>query len=80
MERNESTIDRIIRAAGGAGLVAVAAWSGFTTLTGGVLLAVAAVLLVTAAVGFCPLYRVLGISTCPVPQRRASRGLAGRRG
>ena len=30
------------------------------------LLVVAAVLLVTAAVGFCPLYRVFGMSTCRV--------------
>jgi hypothetical protein len=31
---------------------------------------VAGVLLVTAATGFCPLYRVLGISTCRVPAQR----------
>jgi hypothetical protein len=31
---------------------------------------VATVLLVTAATGFGPLYKVLGISTCRVPARR----------
>ena len=30
------------------------------------MLGVAGVLVVTAAVGFCPLYRLLGLSTCPV--------------
>jgi len=28
---------------------------------------VGAVMLVTAAVGFCPLYRIFGMSTCKVP-------------
>jgi hypothetical protein len=31
-----------------------------------VLWIVAAVMAVTALVGFCPLYRILGINTCPV--------------
>jgi len=28
------------------------------------------VMLVTAAIGFCPIYRVFGMSTCKVPQHR----------
>ena len=36
-----------------------------------VLFVVAAVMLVTAAVGFCPLYRVFGISTCSVESKEA---------
>lgn len=73
MTTNESTIDRIIRAvAAVAAVVAivVAVVAGPGSVLGIVLLVVAAVLLVTAAVGFCPLYRVFGMSTCKVPAPR----------
>jgi uncharacterized membrane protein len=66
MTRNESTIDRAIRAIIGIGAIAVAFAVGAGSLLGIVLFVVAAIMLVTAAVGFCPLYRVLGISTCRV--------------
>lgn len=63
MKTNESTTDRIIRAlAGIAGLVAALAL-GLNSVAGIALLVVGAVLVVTAATGFCPLYRVLGLST-----------------
>ncbi|HEY6825007.1 MAG TPA: DUF2892 domain-containing protein [Steroidobacteraceae bacterium] len=26
--------------------------------------------LVTGIVGFCPLYRLVGLSTCPMPQKK----------
>lgn len=71
MRRNEGPIDRGIRAA--LGVVAIVGG----ILAGGVpavlLYVVGAVLLVTAAVGWCPLYRVLGVSTCPAP-RQPSEG------
>lgn len=70
MKRNEGPVDRAIR--GALGVVAVVA--GVMVGPGGVLsiilYVVGAVLLVTAAVGFCPLYRLLGVSTCAVPQSR----------
>lgn len=63
MRANESTTDRIIRAiAGIAGLVGALA-IGLDSVAGVALLVVGAVLVVTAATGFCPLYRVLGLST-----------------
>lgn len=63
MSTNEAPVDRIIRV-----LIAVAAlagaWAaGFTSVLGIVLAVVAVVMLVTAAVGFCPLYRIFGLST-----------------
>ncbi len=62
MKRNESNADRILRAVLGVAL------AGGGLLIGGwvalVLYVVAAVLLFTAATGFCPLYRLLGIDTC----------------
>ena len=61
---NESTLDRAIRAVAGLALLTLV----FTALSG-ILQIVAAVagliLLATAAIGFCPLYALFGISTCP---------------
>lgn len=63
MVTNESTLDRVLRAVAGV-VVAVAALAvGLGSALGIVLVVLAGVLLVTAAVGFCPLYRLLGIST-----------------
>jgi hypothetical protein len=63
MTANEGTLDRVVRVV----LAVVAAIVGFAvgagSVLGIVLLVVAAVLLVTGLVGFCPLYRVLGLST-----------------
>ena len=60
---NVGPIDRVVRIVLGIGLVAVALGGSVT----GPLLAgawvVAAIALVTGAIGFCPLYFVLGIST-----------------
>lgn len=62
LPQNESALDRLIRAIVGVGLGILT----FTLLTGAwqiIVGIVAAVLLVTAAVGFCPLYALLRIST-----------------
>ena len=66
MEKNMNGVDRIIRVVIAIVAVAVAAALGFGTVGAWLLLVVGAVMLVTAAVGFCPLYRVLGVSTCKV--------------
>jgi hypothetical protein len=63
LPQNVGSIDRVLREAIGIGLVAVALggvvagpllWSAWV---------VAAILLVTGAIGFCPLYAIVGIST-----------------
>lgn len=59
--RNESNLDRGIRVALGVGLIAMV-FVGPKTLWG----LVGLVPLVTGMVGSCPLYRMLGMSTCPV--------------
>ena len=71
MNRNVGTSDRIIRVVLALGALVVAAVVGLPSGLGIGLLVVAAVLVGTAAVGFCPLYRLLGIATCPIPSRRA---------
>lgn len=60
---NEGTPDRIIRLVLGIVLLALTftALSGIWQIVAGI---VGAIMLFTGAVGFCPLYRVLGISTC----------------
>lgn len=65
MKRNESNQDRGIRAVVGiiALLIGLFAVGGFLRA---LLIIVGLVLLITAAVGFCPLYRLLGINTCKV--------------
>lgn len=78
MKHNENTLDRMLRAGLGLVLGAVALAVGATSVGGILLLVVALVLLVTAAIGFCPLYAVLGISTCPV--RPTDAGPAARTG
>ena len=60
MHRNEGTIDRGIRVVVGLALLSLLfvgphTWFGLVGL----------VPLVTGLVGFCPLYRVLGMRTCP---------------
>lgn len=62
MNRNEGTIDRVVRVVVGLALLALVfvgpkTWLGMIGL----------VPLVTGLVGYCPLYRVLGVKTCPTP-------------
>lgn len=63
MKTNVGSVDRVIRALIGlAGLI-----GGFYTVSpvNYILWVVGAVMLFTAVTGFCALYRLLGMSTCP---------------
>jgi hypothetical protein len=70
MRTNESTLDRGIRVAVAVVAAVLAFVVGAGSVGGIVLFVVAAIMLVTAAAGFCPLYRLFGISTCKVPSDR----------
>ena len=61
--QNESTIDRVIRIVVGIALVAMAATGIVAAPLTYVVWAVAAILLITGAVGFCPLYAIFRLST-----------------
>jgi hypothetical protein len=64
MSVNMGSIDRLLRAVVVApAAVVIAIVVGVGSVAGIVLLALAAVMLATSAVGFCPLYRVLRIDT-----------------
>ncbi len=78
MTKNESPADRVIRVVIAAASVAGAIVAGPTTILGVSLFVVAGVMLVTAAVGVCPLYRVFGMSTCPVEPAAKNRTSAAR--
>jgi hypothetical protein len=60
MKSNVGGIDRALRIAGGLALIALAA-----TGTVGPWAYLGVVPLLTGAVGFCPVYPLLGLSTCP---------------
>lgn len=62
MSANVGMIDRLLRALVGIGLI-------YWAFTGGPIWAwIGVVPLLTAAIGFCPAYTLLGIRTCPVKQ------------
>ncbi len=61
MPRNEGTIDRLLRIAVGAILIALV-FVGPQTPWGWI----GVIPLVTGFVGWCPAYRIFGIRTCPV--------------
>ncbi len=61
---NEHPIERALRVALGLGLIAVV-FTGPQTPLGWL----GIVPLLTGLVGSCPLYTVLGFSTCPAPKR-----------
>ncbi len=68
--QNEGALDRVIRLVIGVALGALV----FTSLTGVwqiVAAIVAAILLLTAAVGFCPLYALFRVSTKSTGRARA---------
>ena len=64
MTKNMNTIDRALRAFVVAPLLVITAlFVGTGTILGAVLLVLAAVMLATAAVGFCPLYGLFHLNT-----------------
>ncbi|MEI6362737.1 MAG: DUF2892 domain-containing protein [Actinomycetes bacterium] len=63
MISNVSGVDRIIRVVIAIAAVVGALAVGASSVLGIILFVVAAIMLVTAAVGFCPLYRLFGLST-----------------
>jgi hypothetical protein len=61
MKTNEGGLDRALRVAAGLALIGLAA-----TGTVGVWGYIGVVPLLTGAIGWCPLYTLLGVNTCPM--------------
>ncbi len=66
MKKNMSSADSIIRIVIAAILVTLFFAKVVTGTLGIILLVVAGVFVLTSLVRFCPLYTLVGISTCPV--------------
>lgn len=61
MTKNEGTIDRVLRVIAGLVLLSLV-FIGPQTMWG----LIGIVLLATGLIGFCPLYSIFGINTCPM--------------
>jgi Protein of unknown function (DUF2892) len=61
---NEGTLDRTVRIVLGVALLSLTVFGPHTMLG-----LVGIVPLATGIFGFCPLYRLVGFSTCPVPRK-----------
>ena len=66
MKKNVGSADKIIRLVIAAIFVALYFTNTITSTLGIILLVLAGVFSLTSAIGFCPLYSIVGISTCPV--------------
>lgn len=76
MTRNMGSPDRSLRAfIVTPAAIVVALLLGAGTIVGMILFVVAGIMLATAAVGFCPTYTLLGISTHPHGLHRAAHGI-----
>ncbi len=62
MTTNMGTFDRILRVIGG---LALLVWAFLGTGEWHMLGWIGIVPLATAAIGWCPLYTIIGVSTCP---------------
>ena len=74
MIRNMGTADRTVRVVIGVAAVAVSLLVGWASVVGILLLVVAGVMFVTAAVGYCPTYQLINISTNPTLHRTSKPG------
>ncbi|MBI9066076.1 MAG: DUF2892 domain-containing protein [Salinivirgaceae bacterium] len=71
MKKNMGGFDRILRIIV-ALLVVIAFYMDIVSgVFGIVLLAVAAIFVLTSFVSFCPLYKIFGISSCPVKKEKS---------
>ncbi len=71
LTKNVGTADRALRVLVGLLLIAYAIPIGFPQTSWNWVGWIGVVPLLTALMGTCPLYTVLGLSTCPLENRRA---------
>jgi len=64
MKCNVGGIERPIRMGAGLLAIMIGLFAGLSTAVAGTALGVGAILLLTGAVGYCPLFTLLGINTC----------------
>jgi hypothetical protein len=65
MKKNMGNADRIIRLLAAAAITILFFTNIITGTIGIVLLVLAAIFVLTSLVGFCPIYAMIGVNTCP---------------
>jgi hypothetical protein len=65
MTCNVGGVERPIRIVVGIALLGIGAFVGLPPVGTGIALVVGTIALVTGAIGFCPVWTLLGINTCP---------------
>jgi hypothetical protein len=65
MKKNMGNADRIIRLLAAAAMTILFFTNIITGTIGIVLLVLAAIFVLTSLVGFCPIYAMIGVNTCP---------------
>lgn len=70
MKKNMSGTDRVIRFLLALGVVALYYFEIIDGTLAYILLAVAAIFVLTSFVSICPLYSIFGISSCKVPEKQ----------
>ena len=66
MACNVGGIERPIRIVLGIVLIGIGAFGDLPSIGMGITLAIGAIALVTGAIGFCPVWSLFGINTCPM--------------
>lgn len=69
MKKNMGKADRVIRFVLAAVLIGLYATGSISGVWGTVALVLGVVFILTSLVSFCPLYTLIGVSTCPVAKK-----------
>jgi hypothetical protein len=69
MKQNVGSTDKIIRIVAAVVFAALYFTGTVTGTVGMVLLVLGGIFLATSLISFCPIYAILGMSTCPVPKK-----------
>ena len=70
MTCNVGGLERPIRIMLGILVIAVGAFASLPPIGTAIALVVGTIALVTGAIGYCPLWAILGLNTCPAETRR----------
>jgi hypothetical protein len=69
MKKNMGNVDKIVRLAIAALVIILFSTNVLSGTIGIVLVALSAVFVMTSLIGFCPLYKIVGLSTCSVEKK-----------
>jgi len=67
MTRNVGVPERVVRIVVGVMFILLAAFNDLPYWESPVIYTLGLIAVVTGAVGFCPVWKLLGINTCPMP-------------